>query len=324
MEDDGPKELRWFQRGIEAIQRLGGGDEWNSYPCPLCRRDFPLEALASKDLTLEHAPPESLGGRTICLTCRSCNNDSGGGVDAEMRKAENMLELALGAMKEPRPVLLEMGSARIAADYYHGGAGILISGVPKASSPEAQKRLQEELERLHGEKSVEFRYTIIPHRDAHDAQLASVGWLRAAFLVSFAALGFVYAFSRRLSVVRNQLDAPSTTIIRTFAITDPNADAALRQLLVIQEPPQLAGSLAVRMGRHLVFLPFTADGLYEQLAAMAEASPRFEVTMRGLSLPWPTEPLHLVDFGQLEGIRVDRVAGAPSPPPQDPSGESGS
>ena len=43
--------------------------------CPICLSDFDrLDVMAGTEVTLEHAPPKSLGGVPICLTCRPCNN----------------------------------------------------------------------------------------------------------------------------------------------------------------------------------------------------------------------------------------------------------
>ena len=53
------------------------------YVCPLCVHAFP----SIDDLSFEHAPPESVGGREVCLTCKSCNNTAGAGVDKELRRA---------------------------------------------------------------------------------------------------------------------------------------------------------------------------------------------------------------------------------------------
>ena len=45
--------------------------------CPLCLADFDRsDVLAGTNVTLEHAPPKSLGGTAICLTCKSCNNNA--------------------------------------------------------------------------------------------------------------------------------------------------------------------------------------------------------------------------------------------------------
>ena len=43
--------------------------------CPICLSEFErLDVVAGTEVTLEHAPPKSLGGVPICLTCKSCNN----------------------------------------------------------------------------------------------------------------------------------------------------------------------------------------------------------------------------------------------------------
>ncbi|MDP1817276.1 MAG: hypothetical protein Q8K92_22660, partial [Leadbetterella sp.] len=49
----------------------------DTYICPVCLRQFSEDALerdAPNMLTAEDAPPASLGGRKIALTCLECNN----------------------------------------------------------------------------------------------------------------------------------------------------------------------------------------------------------------------------------------------------------
>lgn len=46
------------------------------YICPICFE--PHEAIVGEDpLSLEDAPPRSLGGKANTLTCKSCDNESG-------------------------------------------------------------------------------------------------------------------------------------------------------------------------------------------------------------------------------------------------------
>ena len=40
----------------------------NAYVCPLCRRPFGRERLASGTLMFEDAPPKSYGGKPVALT----------------------------------------------------------------------------------------------------------------------------------------------------------------------------------------------------------------------------------------------------------------
>ncbi len=45
--------------------------------CPICLSEFDRsDVVAGTEVTLEHAPPKSLGGAPICLTCKRCNNNT--------------------------------------------------------------------------------------------------------------------------------------------------------------------------------------------------------------------------------------------------------
>jgi len=61
------------------------------YLCPICLREFserhltPL--LKENHLTLEDAPPDSLGGSRIALTCKECNNTCGHTIDWHLTEA---------------------------------------------------------------------------------------------------------------------------------------------------------------------------------------------------------------------------------------------
>lgn len=54
------------------------------YICPICKEQFPeaaLDQICANPLTLEDAPPKSLGGTASVLTCRRCNNSCGLHID---------------------------------------------------------------------------------------------------------------------------------------------------------------------------------------------------------------------------------------------------
>ncbi|GAA0462761.1 HNH endonuclease [Actinoplanes campanulatus] len=89
----------WFKDGARAFRsvqsRYGRAHllppEIDLYPCPLCLRDlYVIGAIEAGELTREHVPPHSLGGRWLALTCRSCNNKAGTFFDAEAEKQERM------------------------------------------------------------------------------------------------------------------------------------------------------------------------------------------------------------------------------------------
>ena len=44
--------------------------------CPICLTRFTERQVElGKKVTLEHAPPKTLGGKVVCLTCEECNHE---------------------------------------------------------------------------------------------------------------------------------------------------------------------------------------------------------------------------------------------------------
>ena len=260
------------------------------------------DALDEGRLALEHAPPEAVGGKPVCLTCRDCNSHAGRTVDAYMARRETAYDLLLGTMQRPRPARLEVGGAKMNVDYYHGAGGILVRGIPKANPPLAPDHLRAEMHKVIAPPAkIGFRVT--PYRDRYRNDLARTGWLRSAYLLAFAVFGYLYVFKHRLGVLRRQLAEPGTTIIDPFGVVNPTADVHERHFLIVEEPPDLQG-FAIQMGRNLVFLPWLVDGLYDHLAARYKVDPRFEERLRGRFVTWPREPLHLLDFDCIDGVEV--------------------
>ncbi len=294
----------WFQKGVKAFQEAFPGSP-QLYVCPLCARGFSVEALDAKWLTLEHAPPESLGGSAVCLTCKGCNNSSGYTLDAQMRKRENLIEFARGEMTEFRPARFEIGQATVNVYYYHGGGGILVTGLPGNNASLSQSEFERELDDQCQAKPRDLRFRITPYLDRYESQLEHVGWLRCAYLVSFAAFGYLYIYQRRLEPVRHQLDEPHRNVLECFSATIPDAVPDESKFLLVEEPSQLRG-IAIQMGRHLVFLPWLMDDLYERIQEERNSKKHFQADMKGQLLLWPKHPMHLLDFNLATGVHITR------------------
>lgn len=298
---------QWFHRGVEAFQRAAPGAP-EAYPCPLCARGFSREALDDRTLTIEHAPPESLGGRPVCLTCKECNSSAGHTVDAHMQRRERAFDFLAGTMDQPLPARFKVGGLCVNVDYYNGPGGVLVTGDPKRNAPEAQARFEAAFEHAARTGSTaDLRFDVTPLKIGHHQRLSSVGWLRSAFLVAFAALGYRYIFQRRLDPVRRQLRSPEETVIGCFSVIVPRAKAEERQFFFVEEPSHLRG-LLLQMGRALVFLPWLHDGLYETMRDTQTPDREFQAQIHGKTLPWPKEPLHLLDYDRLPGITYHRVS----------------
>lgn len=114
------------------------------------------------------------------------------------------------------------------------------------------------------------------------------GWLRAAYLVAFAAFGYAYVFDASLKRVRDQIRHPDSDVLATFDVLNPESDARLRKLHLIA-PPEWLHCLAVQMGRHTVFLPWGDDAVYDRITEHARGADTLQY-VPGVEIAWPVGP----------------------------------
>jgi hypothetical protein len=233
------------------------------------------------DLTLEHAPPHSSGGKPIALTCRECNTGAGAALDHEMQHLRNLLGFARAAM--PQPVLMHarVGAARVTVSVDTPDGGYQVRGRPRHNHPANQEQFETEMARLgHGERIDLKLSPVKPFR----FDRAKLGWLRAAYIVAFAALGYRYAARRELDPVREQFHLPDRQILPRFWAHQPNAASDARQLALVQLS-QDTQAIGVQMGEHIVFLPEPGRGDAYGYLASQERGAAFN--FKASPIPWP-------------------------------------
>jgi hypothetical protein len=296
------KRLRWFERGAQAV--AGSIPVLANLPpcyiCPLCFPDdrvFFRGAVEGSDLTLEHAPPKSLDGRELALTCQDCNKRAGSTLDHEMQTLEQYLDFSLGTLSQPARVRFTIGDQILHADMEAEGNNVLIKGVPAANRPNIAQLLHSEVEGLVSTNSWEGATLNIGFTRRLRHQAALVGWLRAAYLVAFAYFGYHYVLDARLRLVRLQIADPHVAHIRIFSTTVPDAHPKARRMLLVREPAEYQ-SVMVQMDRHVVLLPSPEDSreLYPRLVTIMKPGQMQEVKITGKDLTWPTEPRYIMDL----------------------------
>jgi hypothetical protein len=284
------KKQYWFELGAQAVSRV-----WTKLPfgyvCPLCGTGFPPTEI--EQLTFEHAPPASLGGREIAITCKSCNSTAGYSVDINMRRYEDALDFRLGTMTKPVRICLEVAGQVQNATLLSESTGIKIIGLPKCNPPGTGKAITKEIERLIAEGSASNLRFRVTSAQTHSPRLVRRGWLRSAYLVAFALLGYRYAFSDALRPVRDQFIPAGSAELARFHLLIPGVPAVERHLFLIDRPKPF-GCLAVQMGRHAVFLPRRTDdlNLFQHLDATTGSEFHSMITDE---IEWPNEPRHLMD-----------------------------
>ena len=200
-------------------------------------------------------------------------------------------------MKRPARAHLRTGGETLNIEVLATGKSILAFVLPHNNDPQRLASAEAELARLAAEGGQwSGQMTFYKHIRY---RAALVGWLRAAYLAAFAALGYRYIRKPELEIVRTQLADNTREVLEVFSVTVPTASSNERRILMVERPEWLR-SLCVQMGRHVVFLPglpATSD-LYDSLLRRSERRQRLEEQVAGKLLPWPTKPELILDLPQ--------------------------
>jgi hypothetical protein len=288
------RKQEWYDLGARAIANVTEGAV-EVYVCPLCARPFPN----IDDLTFEHAPPKSLGGREVALTCKRCNNTAGSSLDVEMRRAEDVDAFVVGEPTGPIRARFDVGAGAVNVDVQRGpDREITVGGLPDRNSPDTTAAHLAALDAMVGPAVPAQRLTFTFPRHRFERSTVAAGWLRAAYLLAFAKFGYRYALRSLFVPVRDQIADPTSAAIDSFYYFNLNAAPARRSMIAVAEPEPLR-SLAVVNGRHLVYLPgFHADSdtLYERLRDPFSWPPGDQLVLVGRAYLWPTRPELLLDL----------------------------
>ncbi len=180
-----------------------------TYICPICLDHFSVEALdqtIKNPLTLEDAPPKSLGGKPNCLTCRSCNNHCGQTIDYHL--TERMIELDRSQF---------LPKTEFNAKFEHNGTTV-----------QGTLRIEEDgkIIAIHKKKTNHptlletFIKNVLPNRiinltflkkpvDPFKLQLAL---LKTGFLMTFSKYGYSFILNPNYNIIRQQLLNPNEKI----------------------------------------------------------------------------------------------------------------
>ncbi len=159
-------------------------------------------------VTLEHAPPESLGGSAICLTCRQCNNNAS--------RIDRHAVLAKRAIDE----WVAGQGAHVEIDFL--GSKKTVRYIPNDSNSPFPTRVSQlrkgsmklgtlpAIEHLDINKGIRFRILRSPHYE-------EVSLIKSAYLMVFSIMGeggYRFVESVALNPVREQIMNPSKRILK--------------------------------------------------------------------------------------------------------------
>jgi hypothetical protein len=175
--------------------------ERDVYLCPICQTKY-TSIDGDNPLTLEDAPPKSLGGSANVLTCKSCNNSAGHNIDFHL--AERLMEID-GATFLPGTetkvkvsVEGEIFNATIRVD----GEGIM--SMHHSNKNNHPKKLEEKMIGLRNGDIVDLNFLktrVIPDN-------LEYALLKSAYILAFQKHGSSIIFDPCFDIARAQLLNP--------------------------------------------------------------------------------------------------------------------
>jgi hypothetical protein len=287
---------QYFEKGAAALRRITSIDQ-DCYCCPLCQRLFIFQAIDEGVLTLEHAPPEKVGGRPLALTCKECNSISGYSIDAAVVNREKMLDAAK-AITGQNPnyegrASLEMGGESINVKLIVNGGSVSILPPQKINNPKKLEMYKAYLMNLHDKGKWDGeKFTITPRASYH-IKYSKIGDLKSAFIICFALFGYKYVLNNKLSPVREQILNYKSDIIDRFWIASDQKIEKKDFICLLDSP---VSAIAVRIDKSTIILPWFdgPENLYQYLESNIEYEDN--INFHGQFLKWPEQLEMGLDF----------------------------
>jgi hypothetical protein len=252
------------------------------YVCPVCDVPWGEQAIDTGELTAEHVPPESFGGRELVLTCKRCNNEAGFTIDADARRKENVVDAVIGGLTKTLRVRVSHRGLRVNARLkVRGDTTVLDVGLN--NHPDALRAFREAGPPTQTEVTVDF------FNDKYSELGAKISWLRSAYLLIFALEGYRFSYDPALQVVKQQILNPRERAIFSFTIEQQKSISwSTQRILQISEPR----CIGVQFGRYVILPPQPGDvAFHDRLQVYIEARPKGQPSfISGQSYECPREP----------------------------------
>lgn len=190
-----------IKNGFIACDEIQG----ESYVCPLCLTIF-IDPEEENPLTLEDAPPKSLGGTANILTCKSCNNTCGHEIDFHL--TERLKEID---SKQFKPGTETKVRIKIENETFQGILKVEENGelhIIHSKKNNHPVKLDQEMQKLAGGEIVDLNFIksrVIPER-------LEYALLKTGYLLAFQKFGYSLMLDHCYDIVRDQLLNPEERI----------------------------------------------------------------------------------------------------------------
>lgn len=244
------RRANWFRHGVHAIACVVSPRPPEAYVCPLCLNFFTREQLDAGVLTDEDVPPKAVGGKPLVLTCVSCNNASGSLLDEALTDEEKLRTFGKPHTLGPLPGSVTFDGIPNNGAIRFDGETFVMLGDPGQNNPATLAAHTESLERLRSGSSMELTFRV-----KGNPRRAGIGWMRSAYLASFAVYGYRYVLQPAFGSLRAAIADPDSADFDSVLFQAPDEGALDPLIAEVTAPAPLAGSRAVLFGPRLILLP---------------------------------------------------------------------
>ena len=183
----------------------------NTFICPICLQQFSekdLDASSPNMLTLEHAPPETLMGEGVALTCKNCNSKTGHEIDFHL--TERLLEADRRAMlpQSNARVKVTNGALTVQANIH-----VDTSGVIEMTHSERNNHPTNLINFIDAVNPTTNSLIYINFGDPRTKYFRlEIALLKTAYILAFAKYGYSFILSNDFNIVRQQILNPDSII----------------------------------------------------------------------------------------------------------------
>jgi len=193
---------------IPEIQKIVSGEYhklilYGIYLCPLCLKSHFIKTnsgvIGTSEFSLDHLPPQSVGGTYKIITCKKCNNDSGI-CEAELEK---ILNFAVDKTKTNAGISLKVHVVDKETGTAVPGLALSKNGKTNIQFHENLKKYSKKhsefFDRLHSKKAK----TLTVQVPLFDDKKIGLALLKSAYLLCFVWWGYEFVFSENGALIRN-------------------------------------------------------------------------------------------------------------------------
>jgi hypothetical protein len=202
-----------FSQQLKDIVQLGLYDIELPYDktfiCPICLKLFSendLDIELANHLTLEDAPPYSLGGKANTLTCKKCNNEAGSKIDAHLFELLNEQEIKSFSPNTSAYVTVEHQGQKVQGFLEIDNDGkITVTHLKKNNHPEKLEKYVE-ITGKGAKPNLFFNVSKV------EIKKVEVALLKTAYILAFEHYGYPLILSKAFEPVRQQILKPDEEI----------------------------------------------------------------------------------------------------------------